>query len=75
MLPAENAFRTLRESWFSSELRLKSHEREWEDETEEELRERNNAAMKAKFDEDTEAILRGEARPINPRCGADLYGR
>ena len=72
MSPAEKAFRQLREHWFNSELRSRPHEREWEDETQEELRERNNAAIKAKFDADTEAILRGEDRPINPRCGADL---
>ena len=72
MLPAEKAFRQLREHWFNSQVRVSPHEREWEDETQEELRERHNAVIKSKYDEDTEAILRGEDRPINPQCGADL---
>lgn len=70
---AEKAFRQLREDWFNIQLRLRPHERIWETEADEEIREQNNAKMKAKFDEDTEAILRGEDRPMNPRCAAALY--
>lgn len=65
-------FRKLRESWFNSKLLFTPHEREWEDETKTELRERDNAKMKSEFDEDTEALIRGEDRPISPRCWADF---
>jgi len=68
----EKAFRQLREHWFNSHLKSYSHEREWEDESQSDYRDKINAALKAKYDEHTEAILRGEDRPLNPRCGADL---
>ena len=73
MTPAEKAFRKLREQWFSHELRDESHEREWESKLTSFLRDRHNEAMKATYDEDTEAILRGEDRSIAPKCWADLY--
>lgn len=70
---AEKAFRELRECWFNSHLRSHPHERDWEDEERDEIRKKQNESLKARYDADTEAIIRGESRPISPRCGADLF--
>lgn len=72
MLSVEEMFRQLREDWFNSQLRLNPHERDGETQMQEEFRERDNADLKVRYDEDTEAILRGENRPIAPQCEADL---
>jgi len=68
----EEAFRKLREAWFNAHLKSNPHEREWEDETDVAMRNEDNAKIKLQFDEDTEAILRGEDRAIAPRCLADM---
>lgn len=60
-MDAQTAFRKLRERWFLYQLKYRGPEREWE-----------TAAMKAKFDAQTEAILRGEDFEIAPMCGRDL---
>lgn len=67
-----DAFRQLREAWFRTQLQLDAHEREWESEASESQRLAYNAEMKAIFDADTEAIIRGENRPIAPTCWHDL---
>jgi hypothetical protein len=72
MTPAEKAFRQLREHWFVHHLQSQPHERVWESDADEALREQRNTAMKVKFDEDTEAILRGEDRFVSPRYMAHL---
>lgn len=72
MIMSVEAFRLLRECWFNSKLRSQPHEREWEDEIQQTIREQYNSKLKMKYDLDTEAILRGEDRPICPGCAADL---
>jgi hypothetical protein len=69
---AEKAFRELRESWFYSKLFSRPHDRIWEDESDEEIRDKYNKSLKEKYDQDTEAILRGEDRIISPHCAASL---
>lgn len=71
-MDAQTAFRKLRERWFLHKLQYRGPEREWETDSEQEMRDRQNAAMKAKFDAQTEAILRGEDFEIAPMCGRDL---
>jgi hypothetical protein len=75
MTPAEKAFRQLRADWFVQHLEEHPHEREWEDETHTDLRERRNVELRAKFDQQTDGILSGEEYPIAPRCANDLYTR
>jgi hypothetical protein len=73
MTPAEKAFRELRETWFCVRLKSYSGEREWEDEERALIRENQNDESKKRYDNDTEAILRGEEAPVSPSCCADLY--
>tara|TARA_R110002167_G_scaffold112234_1_gene284544 strand:- start:44 stop:307 length:264 start_codon:yes stop_codon:yes gene_type:complete len=68
-----DAFRELRETWFNAHLRSRAHDREWEDETAGELRERQNTALKKRYDEQTESIIAGDGElPIAPRCAHDM---
>ena len=69
---AEAAFRALRAAWFSTCLRSRPHEREWETNEREQLRQDWNVKMCAKFSEQTERILAGEYFDIAPSCAADL---
>ncbi len=68
----EKAFRELRDAWFNAHLRSYAHEREWEDEDREASREESNNYLKARYDEQTEAIIRGELLPISPYCSNDM---
>ncbi len=67
-------FRKLRESWFNAKLRSYGHERDWDDQDEErqELRNQQNRSSKAKYDEQTEAIIHGEKRCLAPTCDNDM---
>ena len=65
-------FRKLREAWFISELKSHAHEREWESEDREAIRQEQNKRLKQKFDEQTEGLLLGVCRQIAPKCLAEL---
>jgi len=65
-------FRALRNAWFSEVLHSYSPEREWEDEEREQLRKKQNAELRRKFDDDTERLIAGEDRPVHPRCAHDM---
>lgn len=69
------AFRKLREVWFWRHLASHSHEREWEDEKRQKLRESQNEDTKQLFDKQTEMILSGHDVPerwLAPTCGYDM---
>lgn len=68
----EKAFRQLRLAWFNYHMKHKPHEREWEDEEDEKLRESYNKVLFDHYNEQTEDIIKGIDRPISPRCGWDL---
>ena len=67
-----DSFRKLRNAWFNSILRFHAHEREWESEEHEKVRETNNRKMKEKFDKQTELIINGSEKSIAPYCWNDL---
>lgn len=69
----EEAFRSLRKSWFNCKLLSKAHERDWEPEDKSNIREENNKELRKIFDEQTEDIINGIPRIINPCCANDLY--
>ena len=68
----DDAFRVLRRAWFSTQLYSSSHEREWESEEREAIREANNVEMWQLFDAQTEAIIAGVEYQIAPHCWNDL---
>lgn len=68
----KQAFRDLRLSWFNHHLKSRPHERDWEDEEREKLREEQNLRLWKKYSEDTEEIIEGKERAISPRCMRDL---
>ena len=68
----EKKFRDLREAWFNAHLRSYAHEREWESEAKERLRDERNVDVKVIYDRQTEEIIAGHDRPLTPSCGADL---
>jgi len=68
-----SSFRDLREAWFNKHLRSYAQERVWEEKYEEQRRIKQNEVMKREFDEDTEAIIRGEKRSLAPTCGHDMW--
>jgi hypothetical protein len=72
----ENAFRELRLAWFNSKLKSYPHERDWESESKEELRNKWNDELWQQYNQQTEDIINGLDRPISPRCGYDIenYG-
>jgi len=72
MSPLEKAFRELREQWFYSHLQWHAHERQWEDEEHQKMREESNAKRKAKYDAETELIIKGESTLVAPTCDADM---
>ena len=51
---------------------IKAQECVWETAEEENVREAANTSLRATYDDDTEAIIRGELRQIVPRCRADV---
>jgi hypothetical protein len=53
----ENLVRSLRNEIFNRTIRLYAHEREWEDEEMEELREKANVRNKIEFDIETEEMI------------------
>jgi len=68
-----DAFRELREAWFNAHLRSRAHDREWEDDTAEERRERQNAELRRRYDDQTESIIAGNSGvPVAPRCLHDM---
>ncbi len=73
-MSVEEAFRELRAAWFNRVLRSEACEREWESESQEDLREQLNAAMRRAYDADTNAILRGENRAVTPYFMAEVNG-
>ena len=68
----DEAFRELRGRWFQLHLTSRPHERVWEEEHETAYREAQNKAMRVMFDADTDAILRGEDRPVAPLRWSDI---
>ena len=68
----EEAFRKLREKWFVYHLQRYAHERMDESEEDERTRKEDNKRMKIKYDEQTEAIIRGENKPLAPTCTFDM---
>lgn len=72
VLPVIRAFRELRETWFNYKIRHDGHEREWESEEAQSMREKHNAEMKAMYDMQTELIIKGEKAPISPTCLFDM---
>ena len=68
----EKAFRELRDTWFTNHLKKHAQERVWEDEEDEQYREEDNKRIKIKYDEQTEAIIRGENKPLAPKCPFDM---
>lgn len=75
MSPAEKAFRQLREYWFDKMLRQRLSPFESHDDEREQLVDDYNFSMKAKYDQDTEAILEGQDRCINPCCFKEIKGK
>jgi len=69
---AQEAFRTLRSHWFNHAMKDKGQERVWEDVEEEKIRVEWNKEMRKRFDEQTEAILRGGDQPYAPTCSMDM---
>lgn len=72
MTIAEDAFRRLREYWFDNKMASHAHERVWEDEETERIRNDWNTCVKKQYDKDTEEILAGKPINVAPRCPADL---
>jgi len=70
----EDSFRELRGVWFDLHVSNWGPGRQWETAEQDDKRKADNASLRAKYDEDTEAIIRGLPRPIAPRCGNDLRG-
>lgn len=68
----EEAFRKLREEWFMRHLYSRDHERDSEDDDRAKYREEGNKELKAKYDEQTEAIIKGADKPIAPTCSYDM---
>jgi hypothetical protein len=68
---AVSAFKQLREEWFKRHLYSRVSEFSGYDD-EEATTQKYNEDIKKEFDEDTEAILRGEKRSIAPTCWNDL---
>lgn len=68
----EDAFRKLRRTWFNYHLMSRCGERDWEDETQSELRERNNQYLLEKYNNQTERIINGEDLNIAPICAFDM---
>jgi len=66
------SFKELRECWYHSNLHLYAHERIWEDEEDEEIRERSNRTIKELFDKQTNDLINGIRRPIAPHCENDM---
>lgn len=67
------SFRQLRRAWFRAKLQSYAHEREWEDESHELMREKNNAEMEVEFARQTEQIINGDKNvAIAPRCWNDI---
>jgi hypothetical protein len=64
--------RDLRQGWFMSQLYSRAHEREWESEEDENLRNERNERLHMKYTNRTERILRGEKECLLPRCEADM---
>ena len=62
----EDSFRELRGAWFDLHVADWGPGRQWESVEQKDVREADNASLRAKYDEDTEAIIRGELRPIAP---------
>lgn len=69
-----DAFRKLRAAWFHRVLEAHPHEREWEDDSAEASRRRNNRELRTLFDAQTEQIIIGSVPtpPIAPTCAADM---
>lgn len=65
-------FREMRLAWFYKVLYFGAPERVWEDEEAEARRMEINDQMRAKYDADTEAILKGEVRLLAPTCENQL---
>lgn len=68
----EDTFRKLRLIWFNYHLMSRPSEREWEEETRSELRERNNQYLLEKYNNQTERIIKGEDLNIAPTCAFDM---
>ena len=68
----EEAFRGLREKWFIYHLESHAHERVDESEEDAKYREENNNRIKIKYDEQTEAIIKGDNKPLAPTCWFDM---
>ncbi|MHC4699583.1 MAG: hypothetical protein ACYTFQ_03305 [Planctomycetota bacterium] len=68
----KNLFREMRLAWFFKVLYFGAPDRVWEDDEAEARRMEINDRMRADYDADTEAILRGEDRMLAPRCLNDL---
>ena len=66
------AFRKLRDEWFKNHLRSNAHEREWETEEHELIRESQNKELKVQFDQQTELTIAGKSMPIAPRCAYEM---
>ena len=64
--------RELRRAWFARHLASHPPEREWEDEARESLRASQNDALRAKYDDQTEALLEGQNVPLTPVCWNDM---
>ena len=67
--------RTLRNRWFTYHMKelpdLRMEENEWS----RIYRDRRNEELQAQYDEQTEALLRGDDVPLTPTCGADMDRR
>ena len=70
-----DAFRRLRAAWFAENLHQRSHERQWESDVDTERRKKWNAELRGQYDEQTNAIIRGEDFPVAPRCPNDLLSQ
>jgi hypothetical protein len=60
----------LREVWYN--LRSWPHDRIDESKEDVEYRMKNNERLKKKFDEDTDALINGDKRTIDPKCDWDI---
>ncbi len=70
----EDSFRELRGRWFDAHLSNWGPGPQWEAVEQEVARKADNARLRDMYDEHTEAIIRGESRPIAPRCPNDRRG-
>ena len=66
-------FRQLRGAWFNRVLKQYPPQREWTTREDDHHREWVNAKNLKLFEEQTEAIIRGEYAPLSPMCTADLH--